>query len=414
MFWLHEWMDDRGVTSLAQAESRLSDPTEVHRLHERAASVRYSTEPVLDADGALLAGRGVDLSGDLDCMAWGCRRLQVDRLLRGAWHYFDRVVVVGPSASRVAQDLENTRDVSETHILSDIRLLLYLREIGAEPLLVFREKPPPCEVHVRQHAREVGLAVGLERLDELAVSLAKAARIESQPHDDHVHYAFNHSDFEHTVWGTVWPEGADLRVEVARAVLSRYMAHLTSDVRTARMLGLPLASTVHVHGQLLGLLPTAPSVADVMFSLSLPVLDGVDIKTLLELRDDQREYFERFRLALRTAASERLKVGQPTAPGVARAIEQDLIQPALIDIAVRLRAAADTLSAKKRITTTLSGLLTACGVYLSEPLLLSAGLVAGGASVAAAMKHVDDIGEVRLSDMFFLWEAQHQAHGKRV
>lgn len=90
MFWLYEWMDDRGVTSLTEAERRLSDPSEVGRLHQRTASVPYSTQPLLGADEALLAGRGVDLSGDLDRVAWSCRKQQVDRLLHGARHYFDR------------------------------------------------------------------------------------------------------------------------------------------------------------------------------------------------------------------------------------------------------------------------------------------------------------------------------------
>jgi hypothetical protein len=61
MFWLYQWMDDRGVTSTVKAEKLLRRPKELTELHERAAAVRYTTEPLDDSDcrHALLGGRGV-------------------------------------------------------------------------------------------------------------------------------------------------------------------------------------------------------------------------------------------------------------------------------------------------------------------------------------------------------------------
>lgn len=167
---------------------------------------------------------------------------------------------------------------------------------------------------------------------------------------------------------------AALPTEVARAALNRYTAHLTSDVRTAKRLGLPLGSTVQVDGDLLGITPEAPSPAQVLFNLKLPVLRNVSVRDLLELRESQREYFDRFRLALRMAATERLASGQQeNAAAAASAIEQDVIAPALQDIELHLRAAADTLGAKTRTTTPVAALLTACGVFASEPLLITGG-----------------------------------------
>jgi hypothetical protein len=381
-------------------------------LQESAAAVPYTTEPIDSSKGELLlGGRGIDLSGDLDCFSWSCRKKQVDTLLSHAWHYFDRVVVTGPAAFRVASDLENgATDTAIGHLLSDVQLLLYLRDIGADSLLLFRQKPPPCEIHVEQHAHEVGLDAALDRLDELASRFAEEAQIDTRKHEDHVHYAFVHPRFEHTVWGTAWPRENDLRREVSRAVLGRYMSHLTSDVRTATMLGLPLASTIQVHGDLLGMTAAAPSTAQVIFNLRLPVLAGVDVRTLLQLRDEEREYFERFRQALRVAANEQLRSGQSDAQAAADSVQRDVIEPALLDISVRLRAAADTLASKTRVTTSLSAVLTACGVYLGEPLIVTAGIAAAGASVQAVMKNADDFGQVRLSDMFFLWRAQQHYH----
>jgi hypothetical protein len=413
MFWLYEWMDEGGITSIGKAERRLKDPRQVALLQERAAGVPFTTEPLDSPAGGLdlLGGRGIDLSGELDCFAWECRKAQVDKLLARAWHYFDRVVVVGPGAHRVSGELEGEPGEEQlARLLSDIQLLLYLREVGAEPLLVFRQKPPACEIHVAEHAHEAGLDPALERLDALAETIALEAEIRTEAHEDHLHYSFVHPRFEHTVWGTAWPEGEDFRLAVSRSVLRRYMAHLTSDVQTARALSLPLASTIGVHGDFLGLGPTAPSAAEVMFDLRLPVVEGVDVRRLLELRDAEGEYFERFRQALRLAAEERLKAGETDSRAVADEIQREVIEPAITDINVRLRAASDTMRAKTRLTTSLSAMLTACGVYFKEPSLIGAGMVAGGASVQAQMKREDDVGQVRLSDMFFLWQAESHRH----
>ncbi|HXV06232.1 MAG TPA: hypothetical protein VFP23_10055 [Solirubrobacterales bacterium] len=413
MFWLYKWLEDRDITSAGEAEYRLKEPKELAGLHDLAAAVPYTTEPLDSTTGEwdLLGGRGVDLSGELDCFAWECRKAQVDKLLSHAWHYFDRIVVVGPSAHRVAGDLENgASEAGLGRLTSDIRLLLYLREIGAEPLVVFRQKPPPCEVHLDLHAREVGLDQALVCLDALAERAARVAEIQTQRHGDHFHYEFVHPRFEHTVWGTVRPEGQDLPFEVSRAVFRRYMSHLTSDVRAAQTLSLPLASTIQVHGDLLGLTARSPSAAELMFDLRLPVVDGADVRTLLELREAEGEYFERFRLALRLAAEERLPAGDHDSVAIAQQIQREVIEPAIADIAVRLRAAADTLAVKTRLTTRLSAVLIACGVYLQEPLIVSAGLTAAGASMQAWMKHEDEVGRARLSNMFFLWEAEQHRH----
>lgn len=112
MFWLYEWIDERGITSIKKAERLLKDSRQVALLQERAAAVPFTTEPLDPGAGELelLGGRGVDLSGELDCFAWECRKAQVDKLLAHVWHYFDRVVVVGPSAHRVSGELEQGLD----------------------------------------------------------------------------------------------------------------------------------------------------------------------------------------------------------------------------------------------------------------------------------------------------------------
>jgi hypothetical protein len=420
VFWLYEWLDEHDVKKPEHALRLIQDSTQLERLKERAHAVPYTTEPLADQaeqGPVLLAGRGIDLSGDLDCFAWSCRKRQVDRLLSTIWHYFDQVVVVGPGAYRVAQTLESSDVAWRTDkIMSDVRLLLYLREIGAEPLVIFRQKPPPCEIHLVQHAQEVGLEHLIDGAKRLARQLEPDARVETEIHDDHFDYSFTHPRLEHTLWGAVHeavPSGGhDLRIAVAESVTSRYMAHLTSDVQTARSLRLALGSTVAIHGDLLGLTDQAPSPADVAFHLSLPTLIDADVPTLLKVRAHEKEHFEKFRNALRAAIKEALKARDENAQSslvIASEIEADLIRPALNDIALRLRTSQAALNKKKKLAAGVGAVITACGVMTAQPLLIAAGLSTGAAVLQAASKYVDEEREVQLSDMYFLWQAQAHA-----
>jgi len=91
-------------------------------------------------------------------------------------HYFDRIVVVGPSASEYSRLLSSKVDQQIIErLLSHIQLLLYIRKIGAEDLLVFRQKRPPCEFHFEDHMREVGLDPESMLADELVNQLTSKA-----------------------------------------------------------------------------------------------------------------------------------------------------------------------------------------------------------------------------------------------
>jgi hypothetical protein len=214
-------------------------------LRERADSVLYTTEELPPGDeSTIVAGRAIDLSGDLDCLGWECVQKQIDLLFKHVWHYFDRIVVVGPSANDISSAFHNETDLPH-HLHTYIRLLLYLRDIGAEDLLLFRQKRPPCQLHLKQHLKEAGIEGAEEQAESLMPRLAQEATIKLRHHNDHIHYTFIHPDFEHTVWGSLSANSnVDLSYEVARAVVKRHLAALASDVFTARMLSCPLGSTV--------------------------------------------------------------------------------------------------------------------------------------------------------------------------
>jgi hypothetical protein len=172
------------------------------------------------------------------------------------------------------------------HLHTYVRLLLYLREIGADEFLLFRQKRPPCELHLEKHLREIGIEDGEAQIESVAPPrLAQEARIEVKDHNGHIDYALVHPEFEHTVWGAVSADSHDgVFLAVARAVVSKYLAALASDLYTARTLNCSLGSTIGFHGQLLGDKLAASRNDEVAFRLELPVVEGLDLTARGESR----------------------------------------------------------------------------------------------------------------------------------
>jgi hypothetical protein len=153
-YWLFRWLDEHSVSDIQSAVSLLSNSKAVEDLREKAAAAQEALHTPIQGDVSILAGRGLDLSGQLDCNGASCRRRQVDELFRPVWHYFDDIVVADGVAHEVSMHWDAAPEARNEWILSHIGVLLYLREIGAESLVVFREKPSACEKHWQKHAKD--------------------------------------------------------------------------------------------------------------------------------------------------------------------------------------------------------------------------------------------------------------------
>jgi hypothetical protein len=417
--WLYEWLDIHEVHSLTDAKKLLRNLAPRKELRERVSQVGSDLEeiPISDAP-TIVAGRAIDLSGELDCFHWDCVKKQVDKLFSHVWHYFDRIVIVGPDAHYISGmwDTENESQAIEL-LLTYIRLLLYLREIGAEDLLLFRQKPHVCEVHLTEDLSKLGMQPDLTHAEKIIEELEVKATIKTEAHEDHLHYTFNHPEFKHTVWGVVdgidTGSGADLRHEVTTAVCKRYVAHLASDIWTANTLKAPLGSAVNLHGQLLKAFEAGVGEADVAFQLNLPILKGIKAEELLKIRRDEKLHFEKFRQCLRTAIGERLEnSSNEKAEVIAAEITNDLIKPSLNDIERRLAGAKQVLAKKAGLSITLGGLATTCGLLTANPLLITTGVTtAVGGALNAEYKFIEEQRDITLSDMYFLWQAQK--HGTK-
>src|SRR3712207_635083 len=98
--WLLDWLDNEGIPSQSKAEAffRASENRLKFRDYLEGVPLSWpSGDP--DARASVAAGSGVDLSGSMgSCAHAGCLIADVDRLIGRTWHYFDRLVVAGPSS----------------------------------------------------------------------------------------------------------------------------------------------------------------------------------------------------------------------------------------------------------------------------------------------------------------------------
>jgi hypothetical protein len=417
-YWLARWTDENGIRSIKDARRALKSKLTVDALRERLSAISWTVEPLQeDALNSIVAGRTIDLSGELACYHPSCLCKDIDYLFTRAWHYFDNIVVVG-LAPHVASDLlEDFGDFERERFLAFVETFFYIRKIGAESTLIFRQKPPACIDHLEQHATESGTSLFLEQREAWRERLGVGGRIQDLvQHDDHWHYVLFHPDIEHMARGTVWPTGhPDESIEslVFDDVFGTYAANLISDIRTARILGCPLGSSVTIHEELLDQSPlSVPQVQDVMFELALPFIDRLPAHELIRLREDNWPYFEAFRCKLEAGATELLKnaTDSPqTTTELARKIEEELIMPELLNIERRLRVASELLSRKSSASVVVGLIGTVVGLLARMPLIAAGGATAVGSALLDYKNYIDEQRGVRMSDMYFLWKAMRVA-----
>ena len=411
-FWLLEWMDQEAVTSARAAQRVVNDDGALRRLAQHAESASSDLSPLnpRESGEVLVAGKGIDLSSELECQHFDCRKKQVDRLFSRVWHYFDRIVVECMSSHELPHADVTDKEVRET-IHHNVRLLLYLREIGAEQMLLFREKPPACRIHARDHLSRAGLQADDKVIVNLTEALLRDGRVVATwPHGDHFHYSFHHPTFTHSAFGVLRDVvgSAPSPAAVARDVVEMYVSNLAMDVTVARLLRAPFGSDLGYYDILLRSFGRKVTEDDVAFEIQLPFIEDIAPRDLIKLRHDERESFERFRVALRKAIAERMKAsGSANASALAIEIERDILRPAVLDVDQRLRAAQQVLTRKAATSLAVGAFATTCGLVLGVPLLVGAGAAATAGAIQAEYKFIEESRDIRLTDMYFLWKAAH-------
>ena len=154
-YWVFDWLDRHRVSSIDAVRLLLRNPVAFDDLRRAAEAAVKQFGKAISPGESVLAGRGIDLSRQLDCFAPSWRKQQAQRLFNKVWHYFDSIVVEDSIAHELA--MHEGEPGMPKWLLEHLEVLLYLRDIGAESLLAFRLKPPPCRLHLAQHVEEASL-----------------------------------------------------------------------------------------------------------------------------------------------------------------------------------------------------------------------------------------------------------------
>ncbi len=403
-------MDAHGVVSIASAKIVLGREGARKDLRERAAAFAVD-KPESPVGPIIVAGRALDLSGDLDVYAWDKMKRQVDELFHRVWHYFDYVLIVGADARDYVEPWEN-KEAFERNILLYVQLLLYLRQIGADALVRFIVKPEVGQEEFQPQTQLVRSAVANDKYLTWLANGGKVSKVEQ--HVDHFHYTFNHPHLEHTQWGVVSGDSSGLSAPrlltlVSQAVIARFASRLASDLGAARAHGSALGIGIQFHAAM-ATAESKSSPDQVMFDLRLPTIDGIAPAALMKLRQDEHPHFEAFRSALRLAAKERL-ANTTSVVDVAAEIERDVIAPALNDLQRRLQEAERVLAKKAALRIGMGALATTCGIVSANPLLVTAGVGTVLSALGPLESHADARKDAVLDDMYFLFRASKIKRG---
>ena len=413
-YWVFDWLDAVGVSAEKDIVRAVDDAGVVKELRTAARANRDHARSTLPTGVRVLAGRGLDLSGELDCWALDWRLRQVNRLLSRVWLYFDFVVVADWLTPELASETFVITEHSRRKLISDLLLLFQIWRSGAAPFLIFRSKPEACKDHLPERIKEFGLEHLRVRAESLVPEIANNSDISVKRcdcgRDGCTQFTLNHRLFEHTVWGGYLVEGtsnADFRTASAESAVARYLDHLVADIWASKYYGASLGSTIQSHHRLLsGEMRTRDSTA---FQIDLPILNGASFEQLHRVREDENSHFQRFRTSLRQALDERLATSNDADEmQIAQDVAEDFLTPSLNSIRDRLKASESLLNKKSAVGLTMGSLATICGLLAGAgPIVSTSAGVSTAIAVtsSAALKHLEEKRDVELDDAFFLWKA---------
>ena len=366
----------------------------------------------------LIAGAGIDLSGRLDCNATECRRAQVDRLFRRAWHYFETVV----ARDAIAEDLivhKNCPDAEiQNRLLPHFETALMVRELGADALVEFMPRVPACFEHWQTHAKEAGIEDIAAREKEIVDQLLRVTSIALKSERDGVLCTMNNPDFSHTQWVHLPQEKIkgrtkrQIRRDALGTVVRRFLVHLTADVSAARKYGGALGSTIPMFQKLLA--NRSEEVGNVAFEVELPALDGLSTDQLIEVRLKYRDTFVRFRKRVGSFLEECIKQGITRPADIRAKLKADLIDGELEELKSNLKQAEESLKRKSAYALSLGSLVATIGVttgIITPPVAFGLLATVSAASLSPGVsRYVDDSVKLKSEDMYFLLQAEAHEH----
>jgi len=404
--WLYAWMDEYEVRSPEHAARLHGDGNAHRRLMELAgaASEHRYDDIRTNVPGRIIAGRSLDLSDVAACAHADCLIRQVESLFGQFWHYFDSVVVEGPSAASYLRGNDDAWRLAQ-----HVKLLTYLRDTGATKYLEFREKPHAfCQHHFEEAAHEGGLERLLDPTfrERVVSQIISSGTLQTAPGGGEHFFQYRGSDVGFSVRGRDRPI---VRL-LARQIYASNALALIGDVSLSRSMQSPLVQSAAVYHRID---IAGPAAEQTLLDIHLPVVEGLPLVELLALRESYEEELLQFRGALSRAVRERATSGEAISD-IPNSVLSEEVLPLLGEIDTKLKSAQRSLSINAGLAIGVGAVVATVGLMASAPLVIAAGLAAMGTSMKDTREYVAATNEVALSDVHFLWRVRRAANAASI
>jgi hypothetical protein len=417
-YWMYDWLDQNEIQAPWEIDNALSERRGFETLvemYEQASAAKAPSE-LITPQKSILAGRSLDLSGKLACGDFRCLQKEIESGFFKIWHYFDGIVAAGinPVIIYDAARDDDPGDLARNYTLSHLRLLLYIRSIGAEPWVTFVNKDRQLsEDEWWSLARSLKIADAFkgQRHNQIVDMIAKDMRLDVE------HISGNMWQIK--VSGGYFTNGKTEYFDCAtrptiniviHTLLRDYGDAAIEDVLTAQELALPLVQPATVPW-INSTKPSknTPTHEQVALQLRLPVFSNLNVSDFLKLREDERPAFENFRKGLRDQIQSQLgsAVRGETATNIARDVEDDYIRPGLAEIEQRIRGSRKALIKKSGLSFGIGTSVATIGAVSSVPMMIAGSVIALGSTVPLAPligSYIDEVNkEIPMHKLYFLW-----------
>ncbi|MGW5667446.1 hypothetical protein [Micromonospora sp. NPDC003776] len=432
--WLYEWIDEYEVTSPDMVRTVLKSSGAADKLVHLAGLQSAMPMSVMDdipSNGAVVAGLGLDLMSDNTCQDFDCRAEVADYEFSQVLHYFDAVVMEGPSRPRYTHldEITTKRGIERAvyDLVNDVSLMLHLRNTGLANYIIFKQRVDCfCEDHALHYARMLGVddLVDDDELLGLAKEMSKAGRVGLEERESGVWYGWlNDPDFVGNIKVPFIRKAKPKKFEVALKILRDRLVETIFDAASARRAGIPLAS---LGAPGLFLRPRGVpglTVEDVALRVRIPVLVGLKTQDLIRLRESEYEHFQRFQELTAEAIDETINNAAVDSPErAAEVVWQRKIRPQLVELENRMAASRRAMTRKVMLGTSFGAATAAIGSTVSAvavsggmPLVAAIGAAAGTLGAAPTVlpflvKRVEEQQQFETDRTYFLWKAIKASH----
>jgi hypothetical protein len=303
-------------------------------------------------------------------------------------------------------------------LLPHIEVALHVRDIGADDVLIFVDRPVLCLEHADQFAGEIGLVGHFTQVvEQLTGVFYEGHRLHTVKEMDGSSVAiFRHPllDVEELL-SAVAVESLPTNHEIFGRKLAYNIAHsLTASTflsaAMAKLQSAALGQLTVVEPATLRRFAHSITPEDVAINLSLPVLKSVPIKEVLNFRKHEAADFHAFRSALRTAIRERIyALPGADAEQVANSVYEDVLEPMLINLDRKAKKAVDLLGKMSIGSAALGAALTTVGLLTLAPVAIAGVTIGAGGLLTSYHGWLKDRREIELADLHFLWQLNNKA-----